>query len=125
LYGLLGAEFTPHDAFTLDVTICTDDVLGEPFENSIALSTEDVRAGLLPEFGDGVAAALSRHRPELQALGAGALVFSCAAHGKFGSARPVFQALGTALLSLLTADSSVSDERLKDLVLTELRALFS
>jgi hypothetical protein len=124
LYALLGAEFTPHDAVTLDVTICSDDELGQTFENAMALPSEEVRVGLLPEYTGAIAAALARYSADMRALGAGGLVFRCAAHGKYGSCESLFSGLGAVILSLLPADSSVSDELVRDIIRTRVFSLF-
>lgn len=122
LYGLLGATFTPGLGSALDVTICTDDVLGETFENALVFSRNDVRMGLLPEYGPAVAAALARHPGELQALGAGTLDFNCAAHSEIGSAVAVFRTLTSAILSVLTAELPVADDQIVQLLRSQLFA---
>jgi len=120
LYGLLGATFTPGHASALDVTICTDDIPGGAFEDALIFSRNDVRMGLLPEYGPAIATALARHPGELQALGAGTLDFNCAAHSEIGSAVAVFRTLASTVLSVLTAGQPVADDQIVHLLRSQL-----
>jgi hypothetical protein len=120
LYGLLGATYTPGHASALDVTICTDEIPGEAFQDALAFSRNDVRMGLLPEYGPAVSAGLARRPGELQALGAGTLDFNCAAHSEIGSAVAVFRTLASTVLSVLATNQPVADDQIVHLLRSQL-----
>lgn len=86
-YGLLGAELVDDAAHEGEVSVAVNRT-GHSMHESLALSAEDVRVGLLEEYTDAVLAGVELVVKEGW-HSRGQLVFRWAAHGAVGSS-PVF-----------------------------------
>jgi hypothetical protein len=100
----------------LTVSITRDEHPQPEFCLSMALLSDDVRIGLLPEYAVAVAAAVDIETSLLAELGPGQLNFHCGAHGMYGSAWAVFQALTSAVIALLLRGHPPSDSELASLL---------
>ena len=114
IFGLLGAEFVPSDADTLEVEIlCSEDTTA-PFEGSLSDGVDRACLGLPEEYANAIVSAITTQPGDAALkLGSGRLRFDCAAHGEVGSSQFGFSRLTGILLELLAVeDAGTSPESL-------------
>lgn len=103
VYGMLGVEFMPDKSSELAILVSVSDSNGPMYLDSLALPSDSVRFGLPEEYATAVTE--SACNPEIAAkLGAGKLLFRCAAHGLVGSNPIIFAKLVTILVDLATIE---------------------
>jgi hypothetical protein len=109
LYGALGVMFTPGAGNALMIHVGAADAGMDLCKDALAAAIDEVRTGLLPEFVD---AALKGLLAGAQAvgLGAGVLMVTHAACGHVGSNSWIFERLGRAAVTALTAPAEINWE---------------
>jgi hypothetical protein len=103
-YGLLGGEFCPDESGALSVRIHLCEPSGAPFAEALAARVDDVRIGLLMEYGDAVLDSIRREQTGPSALPSGLLTIDHAAHGMVGSSANHFGRVAEGLMMLLVAE---------------------
>ena len=100
LYGLLGAEFVPHERKTLEIQVPMPISYGELVSWSLASQIDEVRVNTLPDFAYAILDGAFNAK-EFCLLGSGELCFNCVAQGAVGSSQNVFRQLAKIVVKLL------------------------
>lgn len=112
LYGLLGAEFLPHTSQTLDVCVDVVTKNGPDVTWSLASQVDQVYAGILDEYGDGVISGACESK-NILTLGSGTVNFRWGAHGIVGSSSGFFKRLSNSVITLLSLETlEISEQNL-------------
>lgn len=97
LYGLLGGHFDPTASGEFTLSMSTAGSKEHAFSSSLAADVDEVYWGMPRDLADAVLIGTTAEKP----LPCGTLHLDCAAHGKIGSNRVIFAALGRVLVSAL------------------------
>jgi hypothetical protein len=112
-YGLLGGRFKPMRTGTLEVHVAFTEGPTDHFAGALAPS-DDVRVGLPFGYVLGVLNGALGSK-EIHNIGAGTIMFDCAAHGYVGSSLSIFRMLAEEVVGLLSAtNTETAIEVLKD-----------
>lgn len=120
-YAFLGAMYTPNNGEKLEIRVKVSNANDKIFENSIALSSDEVHVGIPKDYAEAIVDSAEKTIKEIIRFSPGVLEFSIGAHGYIGSSKYIFSKTTEIILNIMSKNiSGFSEDELKALVLTEL-----
>lgn len=103
-YALLGLEFVPNAEQSLTYKISINNKEGTEYNNSIALSYDQVTWGILDEYKQGIINSMNKYLNN-KSLTNGIINYNISAHAEMGSSQLMFEKVSDILLSLLVKEN--------------------
>jgi hypothetical protein len=110
-YALLGGELLHHDEDGLQVILPVNSI-GIAFAPSLALSSDEVLAGMPDEYAGAVFAGVKRAADSTGVPVKSSLQFRWAAHGRVGSSSSFFERVSGLIVQLLALPKDVGEEQI-------------